>query len=63
MTTSLRYGNSPYMVLGVHLELTTRTLVERYADSSQVGLFSFMRASIRTANPQAFCRTIGMLTP
>lgn len=60
--SSLWAGPWSFGILGVHLDLQTRPLVERYADIGQVGLFSFMRFSIRWANPQTFVRTIGMLT-
>lgn len=60
--SSLYAGPWSYMMVGVHLDLMTRPLVERYADLGQVGLFSLYRGSVRTANPQAFCRTIGILT-
>ena len=60
--SSLYAGPWSYMLLGVHLDLSTRPLTERYADLGQIGLFSVMRFSIRTGNPQTFVRTIGMLT-
>lgn len=60
--SSLYAGPWANMILGVHLDLSSRPLVERYADLGQIGLFSVMRFSIRTGNPQAFNRTIGMLT-
>lgn len=61
--SSIYAGPWPYMMLGVHLALNSRVLTERYVDTGQVGLFNFMRFSIRTANPQTFSRTIGLLTP
>jgi HK97 family phage major capsid protein len=60
--SSLYAGPWSYMMVGVHLELITRPLVERYADLGQIGLFSLYRGSVRTANPQAFVRTIDILT-
>jgi hypothetical protein len=60
--SSLYAGPWSYMMLGVHLDLTTRVLTERYADLGQFSLMSVFRGSVRTANPQAFCRTIGILT-
>lgn len=58
--SSVYAGFWPFVMLGVHLDLQTRPLVERYADLGQVGLFSFMRFSIRTAHPETFTRTIGV---
>jgi HK97 family phage major capsid protein len=52
-----------YCVVGVHLDLQTQWLKERYIDSGEVGLFSFMRYSIRFAHPETFSRTIGIITP
>lgn len=58
--SSIYAGFWPFVMLGVHLDLQTRPLVARYADLGQVGLFSFMRFSIRTAHPETFTRTIGV---
>jgi HK97 family phage major capsid protein len=52
-----------FCVVGVHLDLQTQWLKERYIDSGEVGLFSFMRYSIRFAHPETFSRTIGFVTP
>jgi predicted phage gp36 major capsid-like protein len=51
-----------FAYLGVHLALESRVLTERYADVGQVGLFTWLRGSIRYGNPQSFSRTIGILT-
>jgi len=50
-----------YMAMGLRLGLETEVLRERFADVGAVGLFSFMRFSIRTAQPQTFSRTPGIL--
>jgi len=52
---------SEYCIVGVHLDLQTTVLKERYVDSGQVGLFSFCRYSIRFAHPETFSRTIGII--
>jgi HK97 family phage major capsid protein len=60
--SSLYAGPWYFGMLGVHLDLSTQPLTDRYADFAQVGLLSMLRASIRWANPQTFVRTIGILT-
>jgi HK97 family phage major capsid protein len=60
--SSIYAGPWHFGVMGVHLALETRPLVERYVDTGSVGMFSIMRASIRWAHPNTFVRTIGMLT-
>ena len=52
-----------FAYVGMHLDLQTRWLTERYIDSGEVGLFSFCRYSIRFAHPETFSRTIGFITP
>jgi HK97 family phage major capsid protein len=54
---------SRFMYVGVHLDLTTQWLKERYIDTGEVGLFSYLRYSIRFAHPETFTRTIGVITP
>lgn len=51
-----------FCVVGMHLDLQTTVLKERYVDSGEVGLFSFCRYSIRFAHPETFSRTIGIVT-
>ena len=52
---------SRFCVLGVHLDLQTRVLTERYIDSGEFGLFTYARYSIRFAHPETFSRTIGVI--
>jgi HK97 family phage major capsid protein len=52
---------NPYMVMGVHLDLQTRIITERYIDSGEFAIFSFLRVSIRFAHPETFTRTIGVI--
>lgn len=59
---SIYAGNWSYGMLGVHMDLSSRPLVERYADLGQIGLFSAARYSIRWAHPETFYRTIGIVT-
>jgi HK97 family phage major capsid protein len=60
--TSLYCGPwNQFAVVGIRMDLTTRVLSERYIDSGELALFSFMRASIRFAHPETFTRTIGVI--
>jgi hypothetical protein len=49
------------MIMGVHLDLQTRIITERYIDSGEFAIFSFLRVSIRVAHPETFTRTIGVI--
>jgi HK97 family phage major capsid protein len=60
--SSIYAGYWPFVGLGVHLDLQSRPLTERYADLGLIGLFNFARYSIRTAHPETFSRTIGLIT-
>jgi hypothetical protein len=53
---------SRFCYFGSHLDLQTTVLKERYADSGEIGIFSFARYSIRFAHPETFVRTIGLIT-
>lgn len=53
---------SRFCYIGMHMDLQTTLLKERYIDSGQYGLFSFCRYSIRFAHPETFYRTIGLIT-
>ncbi|MGD0067841.1 MAG: phage major capsid protein [Streptosporangiaceae bacterium] len=53
---------SRFCYIGVHMDLQTTLLKERYIDSGQYGLFSFCRYSIRFAHPETFYRTVGLIT-
>lgn len=52
---------NPFMIMGVHLDLQTRVITERYIDSGEFAIFSFLRVSIRFAHPECFTRTIGVI--
>jgi len=52
---------STFAILGVHLDLQTVVLKERYIDSGEYALFSWCRYSIRFAHPETFSRTIGVI--
>ena len=59
---SLYAGNwQRFCYMGVRLDLQTRVLTERYIDSGLVGIFAWMRFSIRFAHPETFVRTIGVI--
>ena len=49
-------------MVGMHLDVRTQVLNERYIDAGEIGLFSYVRASIRYAHPETFSRTIGIIT-
>jgi HK97 family phage major capsid protein len=51
-----------FCYVGMHLDLQTRVLKERYIDSGEIGLFSYCRYSIRFAHPETFSRTYGVIT-
>lgn len=51
-----------YLVLGVRTDLATIQLKERYIDSGEFALFSYLRYSIRFAHPETFTRTVGVIT-
>jgi HK97 family phage major capsid protein len=53
---------SRFCYVGIHLDLQTQILRERYADSGEIGLLAYARYSIRFAHPEAFVRTIGVTT-
>jgi hypothetical protein len=55
-------GPWSYGMLGIHLDVTSQTLNERYADYAQIGLMHIARWSIRWGNPQAFVRSGGVVT-
>jgi HK97 family phage major capsid protein len=60
--TSLYAGPwDQFAMVGVHLDLQTRVLNERYIDSGELALFSWCRYSIRFAHPETFSRTIGII--
>jgi hypothetical protein len=59
---SLYAGNwQRFCYLGVRLDLQTRVLTERYIDSGLVGIFAWMRFSLRFGHPETFVRTIGVI--
>jgi HK97 family phage major capsid protein len=60
--SSIYAGYWPFVMVGVHLDLQTQMLAERYIDLGQVGMFSWLRTSVRTAHPETFYRTIGLVT-
>jgi HK97 family phage major capsid protein len=60
--TSLYAGPwDQFAIVGMHLDLQTRVLNERYIDSGELALFSWCRYSIRFAHPETFSRTIGII--
>ena len=60
--SSLFVGDFSRMVIGMRVDLDVRVLNERYADSGQIGIWSYMRFSIRTTHPETFVRVKGILT-
>jgi HK97 family phage major capsid protein len=59
-TSSLFSGYWPSMIIGIRSELRIDKLVERWADTGQVGVLAFMRADIQLSHPQQFVRTTGV---
>ena len=60
--TSLYSGPwSRFAYVGWRAELRTQILRERYIDSGELALFSYVRFSVRYAHPETFSRTIGIL--
>ena len=60
--SSFYMGDWSRMVIGMHLDMTTTVLNERYADQLQVGLLTAMRFSIRATHPETFVRDSGIIT-
>lgn len=50
------------VMIGMHLDLTTQVLRERYADQLEIGLLTYMRVSIRLSHPEGMVRSYGALT-
>jgi len=44
------------------MDMVTTVLTERYMNQLQYGLFTALRASIRTSHPKSFVRSYGALT-
>jgi HK97 family phage major capsid protein len=60
--SSIYCGDWSRMIIGMHVDLQTTVLTERFADQLQIGLLTYMRYSIRTSHPEAFCRDYGIIT-
>lgn len=52
---------SQFTYLGIHLDLQTVVLKERFIDSGLYALFTYIRPSIRFAHPETFFETIGVI--
>jgi hypothetical protein len=61
--SSFFMGDWRRIVIGMHLDMTTQILTERYADQLQVGLLTAIRVSIRATHPETFVLTAGSLPP
>jgi HK97 family phage major capsid protein len=55
---SIVWGAWPELLIGMRTQLDIRPLVERYADSGQIGFWVWMRADVQCAHPAAFGRLI-----
>lgn len=44
------------MIIGVRVDLDVRVLDQRFADTGQIGFWSYMRFSIRTSHPESFAK-------
>lgn len=60
--SSLYVADWSKMIVGIRVDLDVRVLNERYADSNQIGLLSYMRFSVRTSHPEAAVRVKGIKT-
>jgi HK97 family phage major capsid protein len=60
--SSFYMGDWSRIVIGMHLDMTTTVLNERYADQLQIGLLTAMRFSIRATHPETFVRDSGIIT-
>lgn len=60
--SSLYLGDFGRCVIGMRCDLDVTVLTERYADLGQIGLWSYMRFSIRFAHPETFYRLTGIIT-
>jgi HK97 family phage major capsid protein len=60
--SSLYAGPWNMVVMGMHVDVETRVLSERYIDLGYLGLFSFARFSIRCPRPDLFYRTTSIAT-
>jgi hypothetical protein len=60
--SSVYCGDWSRIVIGLHLDMFTNVLRERYADQLQIGLLTGMRFSIRAMHPETFVRDYGIIT-
>jgi HK97 family phage major capsid protein len=54
------WGNWPWLMIGMRTAIDVRPLVERYADSGQIGFWVWMRADVQCLHPEAFGRLINI---
>jgi HK97 family phage major capsid protein len=59
--TSIYMGDWARMIVGMRVDLQVTVLRERYADIGQIGLWSYIRFSVRTTHPELFYRLTGMI--
>jgi hypothetical protein len=60
--SSFYMGPFARMLMGLHLDLSSMVLTERYIDYGQIGLWAIARWSVRTSHPETFVRTRGVIT-
>jgi HK97 family phage major capsid protein len=60
--SSLYIGDFSRCIIGMRVALDVTVLTERYADLGQIGLWSYLRMSIRFAHPETFYRLTGIVT-
>jgi HK97 family phage major capsid protein len=54
-------GDWPQMLVGTRLPVTVSTLVERFADTGQVGYLAFARYDMQLAHAAAFAQIVGII--
>ena len=59
--TSIYCADWSRVLIGIHLDMQTQILRERYADQLQIGLLTYMRFSVRLSHPEAFVRSYGAI--
>jgi HK97 family phage major capsid protein len=60
--SSFFVGDWSKIVIGMRVDLDVTVLKERYADVGQIGLWSYMRFSIRAVHPETFEKYSGIIT-
>jgi predicted phage gp36 major capsid-like protein len=49
------------MHIGLRTEMNVRPLVERYADTGEIGFWAWLRMDIQLSHAKSFARILGVL--